>query len=137
MSDINKTWQSGVAISEPVFSKLSSKTPCTTFILLVKEEFYDRNQNKQFKVNEFVVESLGKAAKRTHEVVKKGNRYIVDGYLREDAGKVKIRTYAVYPDTSCEVIHYNQALKTILEILQKSRNIESAKQQVEELLKSL
>ena len=74
------------------------------------------------------------------EIVKCGNRFTVDGYLRSDMvdGKefVRVRTFAIYNDESEDNIAYKEAMKTALEILRKSRDLDSAKQKIEELLKS-
>lgn len=136
MADINKVWISGVVINEPVFTKLPSKTPITTFSIRVEERFYDRNGILQTKANIISVESLGKNAETTVQKVKQGARYIVDGYLRQDQEKVCVRTFAVNTDESDDAGKHRSGLKQALEIIRNSRNLESAEQKIEELLET-
>lgn len=139
MSDINKVWLSGIVVSDPILTKLSSKTPFCTFSLEVKEKFLDRNGQPQFKASIIQVESLGKSAETTATKVKKGVRFIVDGYLRQDIVNghehVKVRTFAVYPDESNETLIYKEGIKQALDVIKKSRDKESAIANLEDLVK--
>jgi len=140
MADINKVWLSGLVVSQPVLTKLSSKTPFTTFSIQVNEKFKDRNGIIKAKPNIIRIESLGKSAEITASRVKQGGRYTVDGYLRQDIigeiDQVRVRSFAVYADDSSDHITYKEGLKQALEILRKSRDLESAVERLEDLLKS-
>lgn len=138
MSDINKVWISGVAVTAPVLTQLGSKTPFTTFILQVNEQFLDGNRNVRIKPNMIRVESLGKSAHATAEKVKQGKRYQVDGYLRQDRrdgqDDIRIRTFAVYREESVDCVNYNEGLKQALEVLKRSPNLQAAMATLEELM---
>ncbi len=139
MADVNKVWISGVVVSRPVLTQLSSKTPLTSFNICVNEEFV-QNGVPSVRENIVTVESLGKAAEKNLHFVKLGQRYQIDGYLRVDNfdGKnvMRIRTYAIYNDNTSESLVYKKAVSQILDILGKSRDLESAKTTLKEILKT-
>jgi single-stranded DNA-binding protein len=138
MSDINKVWLSGLVISSPVLTKLASRTPFTYFTMQVNERFVDRNGIAQFRPNLIRVESLGKSAEINVNKVKQGSRYTVDGYLRHDTidghESIRVRTFAVYLDDSVDSSNYREGLKRALEVLRKSRDLESAVEKIEEMI---
>jgi single-stranded DNA-binding protein len=138
MSDVNKAWLTGVAASDPVFTKLGQKTPLTYFTLRVTEEFKDRTGNAHSRPNDIRVESLGKMAEATYKKVKQGKRYTVDGYLRcdevEGRGMVRIRTFAVYSDSTAENTTYQAALTQAIRVIKTSRDKESALERLEEMI---
>lgn len=138
MSDINKVWLSGLAVTQPVFTKLNQKTPLTYFTLQVNERFTDRDGNQQVRPNLVRIECLGKAAEITAEKVRQGQRYTVDGYVRQDVfdGKelVRVRTFAVYPDESADAISFQDGIRQALKVLKTSRDIEAASERLEALL---
>lgn len=140
MADINKVWVSGLVVTQPILTKLASKTPFTTFTLQVNETFLDRFGSRQTKSNLLKIESLGKSAEQTAQKVKRGARFSVDGYLRQDvidgADTTRIRSFAIYPDDSSEVINYKEGLRQALEVLRKSRDMRSAVTLLEELLRT-
>jgi single-stranded DNA-binding protein len=140
MADINKVWVSGLVVTQPILTKLASKTPFTTFTLQVNETFLDRFGSRQTKSNLLKIESLGKSAEQTAQKVKQGARFSVDGYLRQDvidgADTTRIRSFAIYPDDSSEVINYKEGLRQALEVLRKSRDMRSAVTLLEELLRT-
>lgn len=140
MADINKVWVSGLVVTQPILTKLASKTPFTTFTLQVNESFLDRFGNKQTKSNLIKIESLGKSAEQTAYKVKQGTRFSVDGYLRQDiiegVDVTRIRSFAIYPDDSSEVFNYKEGLKQALEVLRKSRDMRTAVALLEDLLKA-
>jgi len=139
MADINKVWISGLVVTPPVFSRLREKTPRTSFSIQINEQFRDGGGNLQIKPNIIKIESLGKHADLTVQKVKPGQRYVVDGYLRQDVidqrDEVKVRTFAIYPDESAESVHHRKGLEEALKILVGSRDLESAVEKVRELLK--
>ena len=137
--DINKVWLSGLVVSRPVLTKLSSKTMSASFNLQVNEKFVNRDGQIQFRPSIFIIESLGKSAESTAQRVLMGNRYTVDGYLRQessDSGSiVKVRTFAVYPDETADAFAHREGIKAALDILSKSKDKESAVKVLEEMLK--
>lgn len=136
--DINKVWLNGLVVSQPILTKLSSRTPFTTFTMQVNERFLDRTGAPQFKPNLIRVESLGRSAETTAYKVKQGVRFSVDGYLRQDVidgvEQVRVRSFAVYPDDSAEVANYKEGLKQAIEVLKRSRDVQAALKQLEELV---
>lgn len=140
MSDINKVWVSGVVISDPILTKLSSKTPIASFIIQVNEKFIDRSGEAQVKPNLIKVESLGRSAERVIKLVKKGARYTIDGYLRQDHidgfDQIRIRTFAVYSDDSGDNLAHKSGLNQAVRILRKSPDVKTAIARIEELIES-
>lgn len=140
MSDINKVWLSGLVVTKPTLNRLTSKTMSAVFHLQVNEKFVDRNGQTQYRPSIFIIESLGKSAELTADRVKLGSRYTVDGYLREEtvegASKIKVRTFAVYPDESQDSVMHKEGLKTALSIIEKASDRDSAIKALEELLKT-
>lgn len=140
MADINKVWVSGLVVTQPILTKLASKTPFTTFTLQVNETFLDRFGSRQTKSNLLKIESLGKSAEQTVHKVKQGARFSVDGYLRQDVidgvDTTRIRSFAIYPDDSAEVANYKEGLRQALEVLRKSRDMRSAVALLEDLLRT-
>ena len=138
--DINKVWLSGLAVSNPILTRLQSKTPQSSFTIQVNEEFNDSMNNKQQKSNLIQIESLGKKAEITLDKVKQGARYMIDGYLRRDVidgvEKVRVRSFAVYPDDSQDTFKYKEGIQQALEILKRSRDIPSAIKMLEDLAKT-
>lgn len=135
MSDINKVWISGRAISRPVYTKLPPRTPLTTFDFLVQERFIDNNNQVQFKPNVVRVESLGRAAELARDRVSEGGRYQIEGYLRVDDGQVRIRTFAIVKEETDEAVQYEAGLLQALDILERSRNKEAAIDELRRILR--
>lgn len=137
--DINKVWLSGLAVTEPKISRLNSKTLMSTFQLQVNETFIDRNGVAQIKPSTLTIESLGKMAEATADKVSSGNRYTVDGYLRQESSAgiltVKVRTFAVYPDKSVDGMSHKEGIRVALQILGNSKDKEDAIKALEELIK--
>lgn len=138
MSDTNKVWLTGVATTQPVMTQIGGKTPITYFTLEVKEQFRGRDGLPKTKSNLIRIESLGRQADSTAKKVKKGKRYSVDGYIRcdeaEDKTLFRIRTYAVYDDTTLEGVSYREAVKQVMSIVKTSRDKEAALERLEELI---
>ena len=139
MADINKVWLSGVVVSQPILTKLSGRTPFTSFTLQVNEHFQNKQGVTQTKQNFIKIECLGKNAASTAEKVKEGKRFIVDGYIRQDRDRanidfVKVRAFAVYADTSYPTESYRQGLTQSLKILLNSRDLKTAIANLKELL---
>lgn len=139
--DINKVWVSGVAVTRPVLTRLSSRTQFTSFMLQVNEQFTDRSGVDAIHPNIIQVESLGKAAELTTKRVREGQRYMIDGYLRCDnvdgVRTLRIRTYAIYKEESRDSMLYNQGLEKALEVLKKSRDLPAAKENLKTLIEAL
>lgn len=140
MADINKVWLSGLVITPPTLTKISEKTPLASFTLQVNERFRDRTGQAQVKPNLIRLEALGKNAESVADRVKEGKRYVVDGYLRQDrygeSDEIRVRTFAVYPDESAEDASYREGLNQALKILLNSRDLATAIQKMEVLVKS-
>lgn len=134
--DINKVWLSGLVVSRPVQSRIASNAPSTIFTLQVNEKFSSKTGLTRIRPSVIEIESLGKNAERTFNIVKAGQRFTVDGYLRSEVGGVRVRTFAVYPDESLDALSHIEGLKQALEILRKSKDIPAALEQLEELLKT-
>lgn len=135
--DINKVWLTGLAISDPIQTKLNARTPATTFLLQCMERFESRSGRVNHHANVILVESLGSHSNIVMERVKKGLRYQVEGYLRvdqSDKNRFCVRTFSVTrePDDSSRM--YADGLRAALETLRLCRNKEVA---VEELHKML
>lgn len=138
--DINKVWLSGIAVTQPVLTKLpANNTPFTTFTMQVNESFVDKSGAERIKANFIMIESLGKNAEATVSKVSKGQRYMVDGYIRTDKRRdneeiIKIRTFTVYRDRTAGAAVYSEGLREALGILKKSLNKEAAISALESLL---
>lgn len=138
--DINKVWLSGLVVSSPILTRLQSKTPQSSFTLQVNEEFKDSVGDKKQKPNLIQIESLGKRAEITLDTIKQGGRFMVDGYLRRDmiegVEKMRVRSFAIYPDDSQDTFKYKEGIQQALEILKRSRDIPSAIKMLEDLAKT-
>ena len=136
--DINKVWLAGLCDSQPVLTKLPSKTPFVSFLLQVNEQYNDRNGVAQQKPNTLRIETLGKNTELVMQKVKQGQRFYVDGYLRQEAREggdlVKVRTFAVYKEETNDKLVYNEGLKQALDVIRRSRDIQSAVATLEELI---
>jgi single-stranded DNA-binding protein len=138
MADINKVWLSGLAVTTPILTQLGSKTPFSTFTLQVNEQYLDNNRNVRVKPNLIRVESLGKGAQLTADKVRQGRRYQLDGYIRQDLRdnieEVRVRTFTIYAEESIESVNYNAGIRQALDVLRRSRDLETAASMLEELL---
>lgn len=135
--DINKVWLSGVAISDPVQTRFTSRTASTTFLLQCMERFESKSGKVNHHANVILIESLGTHSNTVMQRVKKGLRYQIEGYLRVDQSeknRVCVRTFSVVkePDDSSRM--YTDGLRSCLEILRLSRDKESATQEIHEIL---
>lgn len=137
--DINKVWLSGRAITQPLLTKQPDRLPICFFMLEVNEHYVTKDGQKAYRPNFIRVESLGKAAEVTAERVSKGMRYVVEGYLRQDNKNdqdfVKVRTFAVYKDESVDSKVYSDGLRQALDVLRKSKDLRSAIESIETLIK--
>lgn len=136
--DVNKVWVSGVAITRPVTTKLKSSTLHTVFSLETQERFVDKNQQVVYRPSVFTVESFGRAAETVADRVKQGQRYMVDGYLRNEhnyqANDVRVRVFTVYKEESTETFYREEGIRHAIDVLTRSRDIKGAIQTLEELL---
>ncbi len=137
--DINKVWMSGLVVKNPTLQRLGSSTPITNFVLKVRETFKNASGKKNSHISYFPIESLGRSTEKVMDTVKKGSRFMVDGYLRQDQvgnnSNIRVRTYAVYPDESLDTENYLSGLSQALHILENSADLEHAKDKLTELLK--
>lgn len=136
--DINKVWVSGLAVTQPVLTKLQSRTQFATFVLQVQERFQDKNGRACIRTNNFRIEGLGRAADLMMDRVREGLRYVVDGYLRYDeregSDDVRIRAFTIVRDDSGDDAMFSDGLTQALNVLKKSRDLPAAIQSLEELL---
>ena len=136
--DVNKVWLSGIVVTTPILTKLSSKTPFATFTLQINEFFKDRSGKEVCRPNLVRIESLGRAAEVTASKIKRGRRYHVDGYLRQDLkderDDVRVRSFAIYPEDTRETAHYRDGLKQALVILERSMDVKAAVKSIESIL---
>jgi len=80
---VNKITLEGVVLTEPKIKPLSSGTKSVVFKICSYETFLTRGK-QNYHTNEFIVEALGSTADRIYRQVRKGGRYMFDGYLRSD-----------------------------------------------------
>jgi len=138
--DINKVWLSGKVITQPTLQKLGKSTPIASFLLQINEHFKNKHREERVHENIVRIESLGSVAEKVADTVKKGGRYMVDGYLRYDAigskEDIRVRTFAVYSDQTFENKHYLAGLTEAFSILENSLDIDAAKEKIAELLRN-
>lgn len=137
--DINKVWLSGLVISRPVLTKVgNNETPLTSFNMQVNEKFKDRGGNDRIKPNIIRIESLGRSAEKAAEKVVQGQRFFIDGYVREDnrdgMSDVRVRTLGICEEDSDGAVQFRQGLKQALEILKKASSSDVAAKEIESLL---
>lgn len=135
--DINKVWLTGLAISDPIQTKLNSRTPATTFLLQCMERFESKSGRVNHHPNVILIESLGSHAGIVMDRVRKGMRYQIEGYLRVDQGqgqRVCVRTFSVTkePDESNRM--FADGLRTALEAMRLSKDKSSAIDEVHKIL---
>lgn len=137
MSDINKVWVSGLVVNRPLYTRLASRTPITTFAMEVNERFIDGQGKACVKTNTFNIESLGRGAELSADRVHQGKRYMIDGYLRSDViegvEQVRVRTFAVHPDDTTDTVNYTEGLRQAIEVLKRSRNLQAAIEELEDM----
>lgn len=137
MADVNKVWLSGVAASKPVLSRLPGKgLPFCWFDLTVREDYQSRGvpQSSYLTIR---VEALGQQSDRVFSTVLEGQRYRIDGYLKDAGGQgAVVRAFAVYPDESDESRAYDEGLRSALAVLLKSVDVRSAAESIRLLLLS-
>jgi len=80
---VNKITLEGVVLTDPKLKPLSSGTKSVVFKICSYETFMTKGK-QNYHANEFIVEALGSAAERVYRQVRKGGRYMFDGYLRSD-----------------------------------------------------
>lgn len=127
--DLNKISLSGLAVSGPLLTK-SGKTAFATFNLQVNEQYVDSAGMTKIRSNILRIEGFGRAADNIMSKVQSGLRYYVDGYIRQDLweGKedIKVRIFSVTREDSGDGAVYMQGLKQALDILERSRDLDSA-----------
>lgn len=138
--DINKVTLSGQAISDPTLTNLrgASRTPICHFLLQVNERFFDSESKRTgARSSVFNVETLGSKASVVFDLVKKGMRVMVEGYIRSygsDHAQVAIRTFAVTREERYETEHYYEGLEQALELIRTSKDKDSATESIQTLL---
>lgn len=121
-------------MGEPRQSQLPSGTVIVTFVLKVRETFLDREGNDCERDSYLIIENLGKTADRALSMARDGQRIVIDGYVRSESKKIRIRTFTLYLDKSLESLSYKEGIKKALTILNESRNVHSALRSLKLLL---
>jgi primosomal replication protein N len=133
--DINKVWLSGICVSQPIKTQLPSGTPFVSFSLQVNEEFFGKSGGARTNSNIITIETLGIGVNKVLQQVKQSARYFVEGYLRQFSdGSIRVRTFAVYRETTNDGVVYNESLKQTLDVLKRSRDLPAAIRTIEDLL---
>jgi single-stranded DNA-binding protein len=136
--DLNKVCLSGLAVSEPILTRPANKTMFAYFSLQVNEQYNDASGNQKIRANILRVEGFGKAADTIMNKVQSGLRYYIDGYIRhdikDDQDDIKIRIFTLQKEDSGDGVVYMQGIKQALEILEKSRDMDSAKDKLRSLV---
>lgn len=138
--DINKVTLSGQAISDPTHTNLrgASRTPICQFLLQVNERYYDSGSKRtECRPSVFSIETLGGKAQNVFNLVRKGMRLMVEGYIRSygnDHSQISVRTFSVTREERHEAEHYYEGLESALEVLRTSRDKEAATTAIQELL---
>ena len=139
--DINKVFMTGVAETAPVLTTLpQTRTPLCYFTLRVEERFTSNKAIPTVRVNYFRIESLGRQAEFSYNRVKRGCRYLVDGYLRQENSvsnridHVKVRSFGIIADPSADNRVYTKGLEEALAILATSTDLAAAITSIKELL---
>lgn len=126
MADRNEVKLTGVAISDPTFTRMGgTKTPMTSFLLQVNEQFMS-NGKQVSHPNVIVVECLGQHADPVMYKVKKGMRYEVTGYIRTEQSRFSVRAFVVNKEPNDDIVKYLQGVEVALELLMNSRDKHSA-----------
>jgi single stranded DNA-binding protein len=99
---INKVILGGKVGTVPQLQKLSNNTPLCYFSLSVTEKWTSADGQPMERNNWFKIEVLGKNAEFAFDTVRKGQWYLIDGYLRyekydEEKSIVKVRAFSVSP----------------------------------------
>lgn len=134
--DRNEVKLSGVAISEPTNTRLPSRVNITSFLLQVNEYFVS-GEKRDYHPNVISVEALGKHADTALDLVKKGGRYEVTGYLRVESGRFCVRTFAITREIRDDNAAYLRGLETALETVLTSRSIEAAAAEFRRIIQEL
>jgi len=132
--DLNKIALSGLAVSDPVLTKLNGKTSLAAFSLQVNEQFVDNSGMKRVRPNIIRVEGLGRSAEAIMEKIKSGLRYYTDGYIREDDDTLKVRIFSITREDSGDGAVYMEGIKQALDILERSRDMDSALEKLRSLV---
>ncbi len=139
--DINKVFMTGVAETDPVLTTLAqSKTPLCYFTLKVEERFTSNRSVPSVRANYFRIESLGRQAESAYSKVRKGGRYLIDGYLRQENSSVnridhvKVRSFGIIADPSVDNHNYQKGLEKALTILSTSSDLAGAITAIKEML---
>lgn len=142
--DINKVFMTGVAETAPVLTTLpQTKTPLCYFTLRVEERFTSNRSVPTIRANYFRVESLGRQAEFSYNKVKKGGRYLVDGYLRQENSTsnridhVKVRSFGIIADPSCDNMEQQKGLELALSVLSSSNDLAEAITQIQEMINAV
>lgn len=99
--DTNHVLISGSAYSNPTIVPIKNNKRLCLFTLITNEEIVTRGRSGHHS-NFLTIEVLGKNIDRCMEIVRKGERYFISGYLRTDdmdgVERTRIRAYNLQKD---------------------------------------
>lgn len=128
--DLNKVALSGLATTSPILTRSNGRTSFAAFSLQVNEQYVDSGGMTKIRSNQIRIEGFGKAAENIMNKVQSGLRYYIDGYirqdLRDDREEVRVRIFSIAREDSGDGAVYMQGLKQALEILERSRDMDTA-----------
>jgi hypothetical protein len=83
---------------------------------------------------------LGRQAESSYQRVKRGGRYLIDGYLRQENSAanridhVKVRSFGIIADPSSDNRNYQKGLEEALGIISSSSDLADAISAIKDLL---
>ncbi len=99
--DTNHVLVSGTAYNDPNVIPLKNNKRLCLFTLITNEEIFSRGRESRHQ-NFLQIEVLGKNIDKCLEMVRKGERFFVSGYLRTDdldgVERTRVRAYNVQKD---------------------------------------
>jgi len=99
--DTNHVLISGTAHSNPNAVPIKNNKQLCLFTLVTDEEIFTRGKNAKHS-NFLTIEVLGRNVDKCLEMVRKGERYFISGYLRTDdldgIERTRIRAYNIQKD---------------------------------------
>lgn len=82
--DVNSVVLTGTVVSSPTLLSMKNNRKMLLFTFRVSEHFVRADGEPATHENHVAVEALGKSAERYHQLLRKGDRYKLSGYLRVD-----------------------------------------------------
>lgn len=124
--DQNKVILTGVAISDPIATKLPSGTAFSSFGLGVTERFRTQDGTEKARSNVLRIEAFGKNADKVMQLVKRGARYAIEGFLREENAHISVRVFMIAEDPTADALAHKQSIKAAIAIVERSQDRDTA-----------